>query len=118
MYPLKELLKNDTSLVAGFLTLVTGLLTGPLFHIDSVTAGTLTGMVGLALTVWVRASVYSKKSAAEAATNAAVQAVQSVTANTAGDLGVVTTEAAQSIREAVQDAVPNTQAPTVTPIAA
>lgn len=118
MYPLKELLKNDTSLVAGFLTLVTGLLTGPLFKMDPAAVGSIVGMVGFMLTIWVRAMVYSKKSAAEAATNAAVQAVQSVTASTAGDLGAVTAAAAQSIQDAVQEAVPNTQAPTVTPIAA
>ena len=111
MYSLRELLKNDTGLVAGFLTLLTGLLTGPLLNIDGATAGTLTGMVGLALTVWVRAQVYSKKGAAAAATAAATEAVMAVTAETAGPPGEVTPESAQAITDAVAAAVPGAEVP-------
>jgi len=115
MYSIRELIKNDTSLVAGFLTLLTGLLTGPLLNFDTATAGTLTGMVGLALTVWVRAQVYSKKGAAEAATTAATEAVKAVSADAAGPPGEVTVEGAQAIQDAVQAAVPGTEAPAVAP---
>ena len=114
MYSIRELLKNDTSLLAGFLTLLTGLLTGPLFQIDGATAGALTGMVGLALTVWVRAQVYSKRGAAQAATEAATAAVKAVGADGVGPPGEVTELGARAIQDAVQAAVPDTEAPTVT----
>ena len=110
MYPIKELLKNDTSLVAGFLTLVTGLLTGPIFKMDPAAVGSLVGLIGFALTIWVRASVYSKKSAGEAATQAATEAVKAVTADTAGPPGEVTPESAQVIVDAVAAAVPGAEA--------
>jgi len=109
VYSLRELLKNDTSLVAGFLTLLTGLLTGPLFKIDTATAGTLTGMVGLALTVWVRAQVYSKKGAAQAATTAATEAVKAVSVQSVGAPGEVTAEGTAAIADAVAAAVPGAE---------
>jgi len=114
MYPIKELIKNDTSLVAGFLTLVTGLLTGPIFKLDPAAVGSIVGMMGFALTIWVRASVYSKKGAAQAATVAAIDAVKAVTGESAGPPGEVTAQGAAAIQEAVQAAVPGAEAPVVT----
>jgi hypothetical protein len=118
VYSVRELFKNDTALAAGLLTAITGFLTGPILHMDPAAVGSIVGMLGLLLTIWVRSQVYSQKGAAKAATTAATEAVKAVSAVVAGPPGTVTTEGAQAIQDAVQDAVPGAAAPEVTPTAA
>lgn len=107
--------ENETAMVSATITAITGLLTGPVFQMDPAAVGSITAVVVVIFNLWVRAMVYSKQGAAKAASAAATEAVKAVNAEMAGPPGEVTAQGAQAIQDAVQDAVPGTKAPTVTP---
>lgn len=96
-----DFFRNETAIVSGIITAATGLLTGPVFRMDTAAVGSITAVVVAVFNLWVRFSVYSKAGAANVATAAATEAVANVTETTAGTLGEVTVGAARAVTDAV-----------------
>jgi polygalacturonase len=107
------LLEGEPALFSGLITALTGILTGPVFHMNPSAVGSITAAVVMVFNLWVRMQVYTKAGAVNAATSAATQAVAAVSGATAGAVGEVTKDATAAIQGAVQTVLG--AAPTIPP---
>jgi len=115
MNGLLELIRNDTSIVGGGAVLITGLLTGPVFHLDAAAVGSIMGIMAFIISLWVRSQVYSKKGAAQAVVNAATSAVAAITADTAGGPGAITPAGEAAVANAAKDELNVSEVPDPAP---